>query len=223
MPLMLVEVISRGARVLRRGLESLRRERQIARINAGPLRRPAARAEIWLEIGSGPQKGRNGWITFDLPGTDLAGGADLLGDLNQPLPFESGEVSRIYCSHVLEHFGIRQLKKLLAECHRVLRPGGVMSVAVPNARIYLDGYHAPQKFDRQRFLQFEPAVTNFGRIDIVNFMAYMDGDHRYMFDEENLLAVLRSAGFSHVTARGFDETVDLTDRDHESIYALATK
>ena len=217
-------LLFRGAEYLRRGYVVFRREREIARLNRLAL--SAARGsggEIWLEIGSGPRKGANGWITFDLPGASLSEGADLLGDLTNPLPFHDNEVARIYCSHVLEHFHIRELMKLLAECHRALCPGGTMSVAVPNARIYLDGYFASEKFDLQRFLQYEPAVTNFGRMDIVAYMAYMNGDHRYMFDEENLLRVLRGAGFARAELRGFDEALDLRERDYESIYALATK
>jgi len=43
----------------------------------------------------------------------------------------------------------------------------------------------------------------------------MDGHHCYMFDEENLLAVLRSADFSAVKLRGFDEELDRQDRDYK--------
>ena len=51
----------------------------------------------------------------------------------------------------------------------------------------------------------------------------MDANHRYLFDEENLLGVLRGAGFASAEMRGFDSSLDMKERDHESIYALATK
>jgi hypothetical protein len=37
-------------------------------------------------------------------------------------------------------------------------------------------------------------------MDRLNYIAYMDGHHRYMFDEENLLRVLVQAGFADVAA-----------------------
>lgn len=79
---------------------------------------------------------------------------------------------------MLEHFTVQQLQPLLAECHRVLQHGGTLSVAVPNARIYIEGYRSAEAFEAVRYLQFEPAVTNFGRLDIVNYIAYMRGEHR---------------------------------------------
>jgi predicted SAM-dependent methyltransferase len=215
----LPHLLIRVARHFRRSYRALRRQRRTAERNRAALARIRERGhEICLELGSGPKKGVNGWLTVD-----IVEGADLHWDLTRRLPFDDNEVSRIYCSHLLEHFGIRELVALLADCRRILRSGGVMSVAVPNARIYLDGYQASETFDGDRFFQYRPAVSQFGRIDIVNYIAYMDGAHRYMFDEENLLAVLRSADFSAVKLRGFDEELDRQDRDYESLYALAIK
>ena len=54
-------------------------------------------------------------------------------------------------------------------------------------------------------------------------MAYMDGHHKYMFDEENLIHILKSKGFKNVHQRRFDPEIDRKERDFESIYAEATK
>jgi hypothetical protein len=51
----------------------------------------------------------------------------------------------------------------------------------------------------------------------------MDGHHSYMFDEENLLEVLKKAGFSNVALRYFDKGLDLESRDFQSIYVEAEK
>jgi hypothetical protein len=51
----------------------------------------------------------------------------------------------------------------------------------------------------------------------------MNGQHKYLFDTENLQNILRLAGFSKVALRGFDRTVDAEDRKFESIFAEATK
>ena len=48
-------------------------------------------------------------------------------------------------------------------------------------------------------------------------------NHHYMFDTENLLRVLRNAGFSDVQSRNFDPALDMAEREGESIYAVGLK
>lgn len=52
---------------------------------------------------------------------------------------------------------------------------------------------------------------------------YMNGQHKYMFDEENLINTLLRAGFKKVDLREFDSMIDSSERDSESIYAVARK
>ena len=58
---------------------------------------------------------------------------------------------------------------------------------------------------------------------MLNYIAYMRGHHRYMFDEENLVNILKQCGFESPGLRSFDPLLDISSRDFESIYALATK
>jgi len=173
--------------------------------------------EIKLEIGSGPVKGNNGWLTLD-----LSNQSDLYWNLLEPLPFPDNSISVIYSSHVLEHFYYRDLMTLLKECFRVLKPDGLFDVCVPNASIYIRAYLHPEYFDTA-FLAYKPAVVSELKMDIVNYIAYMDGNHRFMFDQENLLRVLSSAGFVDICQRDFNPKLDKGERKHESIYALGVK
>ena len=65
-------------------------------------------------------------------------------DITKGLPFGENEFDAVYHSHVLEHLEPADGEKLLSECHRVLRPGGVLRIVVPNleqiATLYLN-YH----------------------------------------------------------------------------------
>ncbi|MEM9703666.1 MAG: class I SAM-dependent methyltransferase, partial [Planctomycetota bacterium] len=56
----------------------------------------------------------------------------LAHDLRDPLPFEDGAYDFVYHSHVLEHFRPADVPAFLSECRRVLRPGGVLRVVVPD-------------------------------------------------------------------------------------------
>jgi SAM-dependent methyltransferase len=52
-----------------------------------------------------------------------------VADVSRPLPFRDGGVDRIFVVHVLEH--LIDFLPLVDECHRVLRPGGVLHVLSP--------------------------------------------------------------------------------------------
>ena len=67
------------------------------------------------------------------------------------------------------------------------------------------------------------AVNTNSKIDQLNYIAYLGGDHQYMFDEENLINMLKQAGFIDPCLREYDEKVDKYGRDYESLYALAKK
>ncbi len=172
---------------------------------------------LCLELGSGARK-LAGWTSIDTNGV-----ADIHHDLTKPLPFLDSSVKCIYASHLLEHFSYpNPMQNLLQECYRVLEPGGELKVAVPNARIFLEAYFDLTK-EPGDLCRYKPALHNNSRMDYVNYIAFMDGHHRYMFDEDNLQVVLVRAGFDNVALRNFEEGLDLEKRRHISIYARAEK
>lgn len=60
-------------------------------------------------------------------------GVDMVLDIEHDrFPFENGTVNAILGSHVFEH--LSHLERVLAECARVLRPGGLLEVYVPFGR-----------------------------------------------------------------------------------------
>jgi len=51
-------------------------------------------------------------------------------DANKPFSIESNSLDAIYCSEVIEH--VDNPANLVTECHRILRPGGIMLLSSPN-------------------------------------------------------------------------------------------
>jgi predicted SAM-dependent methyltransferase len=172
---------------------------------------------IRLELGSGPKRGNGGWTTVDISG------ADINWDLRKGIPLDNDSVDVIYTSHMLEHIPFSELEPFIIECKRVLKVGGSLSVCVPNAGYYINAYCEQKVFRNPETFYQEARCETGSYIDQVNYIAYMGGEHAYMFDEENLVKILSNAGFYQVALRKFDSTLDLLERDHESIYALATK
>jgi SAM-dependent methyltransferase len=68
---------------------------------------------------------------------------DIVADLEKPLPIADGAYDAVLLINVLEH--IFEYRALLAECARVLRPGGTIVIVVP----FLFPYHpSPNDFHR---------------------------------------------------------------------------
>lgn len=173
--------------------------------------------KICLEVGAGYKKGGNGWVTMDVTGS-----CDIFWDLRKGIPFPNESVAKIYSSHFLEHLTFKEGQNFLDECLRVLIPGGIFSICVPNARIYLEAY-LNVELDINTFFVYKPAYNNTTKIDYMNYIAYMDGHHKYMFDKENLIYILKAKGMKNVRLREFDPNLDRQDKDFESIYAVAEK
>jgi SAM-dependent methyltransferase len=85
-----------------------------------------------IQLGSG-YKNKTGYINID---ADPNCKPDILlniDDVNLLLPFDDSSVDEILAVHVLEHIGTGFFK-LLQECYRVLKPGGIFDISVPYPR-----------------------------------------------------------------------------------------
>ncbi|HKY70317.1 MAG TPA: methyltransferase domain-containing protein [Nitrospira sp.] len=80
-------------------------------------------------------------------------------DVSHGLPFANEQVDACYASHVLEHLTREQAHALLIECLRVLRPGGIVRLAVPDlegiVREYLDVVTRADKGEEAAIDQYE--------------------------------------------------------------------
>ena len=102
---------------------------------------------MMLNVGCG-QRFHADWVNVDLmPAEDSVQSCDI----SQGLPFEDDQFDAVYHSHVLEHLTPDAGQDLLIECLRVLKPGGVIRVVVPDleqiANLYLQKHQ--QAWDGQ--------------------------------------------------------------------------
>jgi predicted SAM-dependent methyltransferase len=90
------------------------------------------------------------WINIDMVST---GPGVIAHDLSRTFPLASGTCDVVYHSHVLEHMRRQSAIFFLSECHRILKPGGIIRIAVPDletiCRIYLEKLEGARKGDKE--------------------------------------------------------------------------
>lgn len=137
-----------------------------------------------LELGGGanPRKTEEGWLNCDvrvLPEVDVA------MDLRFPFPPVIGgaSVQEIFSAHCLEHFTLSEVKRILAECYRVLIAGGKIELIVPNVRKLAE-----------RYIRGEYDCETFSHM-IYGGQDYAENFHKIGFDFSWLAKLLDEAGF----------------------------
>jgi predicted SAM-dependent methyltransferase len=147
----------------------------------------------------------------------------LIHDLRKKLPFSDCSVNYVYTSHVLEHLTAADARKLIKEVFRILKPGGMARVVVPDlaygARCYLDA------------LANNPSDPN-AAPGFLNWLGLsrsgVRAPHLWMYDASSLSAVLTQAGFINavVCKCGHGQVPDcaaLDVRPDESLYIEVEK
>jgi len=108
-----------------------------------------------LNLGCG-ERYHGDWTNVDI----VASGPDVLvHDLDTGVPFDDNSFDAVYHSHVLEHFSKERASVFLEECFRVLKPGGIIRVVVPDletiARLYLKSLEEALQNDNEGRNRYE--------------------------------------------------------------------
>ncbi len=163
-----------------------------------------------------------GWINSDLKdGPSI----DISCDIRNGIPLEDGSLDYIVSIHALPMISYPDLLSVLQELRRMLKPSGVLRLALPDVdkgiRAYLDG-------DRDHFLVPDEDVQSLGGKFVVHMLWY--GYSVTMFTEDFIQELLVKAQFTQVTPCNFRQTlspwpeiVDLDNREHESLFVEAVK
>ena len=169
-----------------------------------------------LHLGSGGQP-KPGWLNVDLAGDPV----ELVWDLAHGVPFGDSSVDAIFHEHLLEHIPLRAGAGLLDECFRVLRPGGILRIGVPDAGALLESYTG----DGAYIGRLHPDRPT--RMLALQELFYWHR-HTTMFDEETLALLFRASGFPTPTRRAFgdsdlDPAPDTERRRAETLYMEARR
>jgi SAM-dependent methyltransferase len=114
-------------------------------------------------------------------------------DLKKKLPYKDSSVDYVYTSHFLEHLALNDSQRLMSEVFRIMKPGGIVRVVIPDlavgARKYL------------RAIEANPNDAN-AATEFLDWLQLarpgVRDTHLWMYDAPSLSAMLNGIGFLSV-------------------------
>ncbi len=125
-----------------------------------------------------------------------------------------GAASSIYASHVLEHLSLADARKALAHTFRMLAPGGVFRMIVPDLRsraeLYLDQVRAGDPEASSNFMRYSLLGQEERPRGIIRPIrrAFSGSSHLWMWDSVAMKAELEKCGFVQVRECRFGDAED---------------
>lgn len=130
-------------------------------------------------------------------------------------PYPDASFDNVFSSHMLEHLYKDQAERCVREVHRVLKPGGVLRIVVPDLDKLVRAYDEtrPEAMLQKIYENTQPRDKN---------------RHHWMYTASSLARVLADAGFSTIERvdyrRGRCPDLELLDnRPDESLFMEAVR
>ena len=130
------------------------------------------------------------------------------GDIIKGLPLQNNTIKGVYCSHVLEHLSLLDLRKSLKNVYKILKKGGIFRAVLPDLRQYCFQY-TKGEIDSVDFLK----LTGLGTVDRKRSLKeilknhFGGSRHLWMWDFTSLTNELYSCGFEEVREADFNDSI----------------
>jgi predicted SAM-dependent methyltransferase len=136
--------------------------------------------DVRVNVASGPFP-LKGFINLDL---NKCRPDVVAWDCRWDLPFEDDSIVGIRAEHFFEHLETKEeLPSFLRNCRRVLKPGGVLRLIVPDAELYLRAY---TRNDLSGFVELAVPIPFPAelptKLDLINHVFHQSGEHRWAYD-----------------------------------------
>lgn len=139
-----------------------------------------------MKLHIGGQEVKEGWKILNIMSDE---GVDFIGDISDLSQFKNDSIDQIYASHVFEHLSHKKIDDTLAGIHRVLKPGGIFQISVPDMDRLFALYLNPTTTKQLRF--FLMCVIFGGQNDPFDF-------HYFGWSEDTLSDALARHRFKDV-------------------------
>jgi predicted SAM-dependent methyltransferase len=140
------------------------------------------------------------------------------GDIIKGLPVMPGSAKAVYCSHVLEHMALEELRAAIRNVYRYLQPGGIFRLVLPDLEYLARNYIADERADAaSRFMEASHLGVKTQSRGLAGLpqMLFGRSRHWWMWDYKSLSEELHAAGFLRIRRAALGDSADLHFGDVE--------
>lgn len=149
-----------------------------------------------LQLGCGGNL-LEGWLNSDILDVE---NAMIFIDARDRLPLENDTLDFVYSEHLLEHLTYDEGKRMLGECHRILRRGGVCRISTPDLG-FLTEFYANDTEENREYLEwasdFYWHLVTRSKALVINYYLTSWG-HKCVWDFQLLKDTCERLGFRSV-------------------------
>jgi predicted SAM-dependent methyltransferase len=146
---------------------------------------------VMINLGSGHWK-IAGWVNVDL---DFDSHPDVCADLSGGLPFRDGCADFMHTEDFIDQLDLQQAGQFLRECHRILKPSGVIRVLTPDVEQLASMYlHQPDGL-KLLWRDHVGVPLRYGTAGEILNEGMRFAGHTFLYDAETFARLAADCGF----------------------------
>jgi predicted SAM-dependent methyltransferase len=140
------------------------------------------------------------------------------GNIVNGLPVSLNSQKGVYCSHVIEHLSLEEMRIALANTFKILKSGGCFRCVLPDLEYAIQQYNqnpspnAALSFLRQIEMGREKRSKRFKSI-VLELVS--NSEHHWMWDYKSIAQELENVGFTNIRRAEFGDAADPVFNDVE--------
>jgi len=140
-----------------------------------------------------------GWLNTDLYPQSLS---SVTLDATKTFPLPDTSFDYVFSEHQLEHIEYEGAVTMFKECHRILRSGGKIRIAIPSLEPLLQLFGSTRTDLQERYIRRMtgfafPEVKDVNPCFAINAV-FTKWGHRFIYDKTTLGNLLKTIGFTNI-------------------------
>jgi predicted SAM-dependent methyltransferase len=147
--------------------------------------------QVKINLGSGHWK-FDGWVNVDL---DRASLPEVCADLGFALPIQDGVADLMHSEDFIDQLELNQARQFLSECHRILKPGGVLRTLTPDLERLAYLYLHEQERLKSLWNDHVGVPLQIGTVGEIFNIGMRFAGHTFLYDAETFMLLAAECGF----------------------------